>query len=178
MGKAAILASEKLDMIDLPSMYLINLDRSVERLHLFRERNGHLPNVIRVAAADGRELDRDALLRSGYITGDLPYGPGALGCAMSHLRLWEMAASQDKSITIFEDDVIVSYQFEKKALEVLSNMPDDWAIIQWGYLFHPLFLWVNLGISKAKLLGYGARRYAGPEGLRRLHTEEVSAPVR
>jgi GR25 family glycosyltransferase involved in LPS biosynthesis len=166
-------------MNGLPPIHLINLDRSTERLRLFRQCNDHLPDIVRVSAIDGSKLDREALIRSGYIIRDLPYGAGALGCAMSHVKLWEMAASQDRSITIFEDDIVVSRQFETRARDVLPAVPRDWDIIQWGWHFNPLFVWVDLGISKAKLLGYGRRNYNGTAELQKFQTEEYSpAPIR
>jgi len=116
-------------MNPLPPMHLINLDRSNDRLRLFRERNGHLQNVVRVPAIDGSELDREALVGSGYISRDLAYPNGQLGCAMSHLKLWETAASQERDVTVFEDDVVISYQFEKIAQELMSRLPNDWDII-------------------------------------------------
>jgi GR25 family glycosyltransferase involved in LPS biosynthesis len=166
-------------MNELPPMHLINLDRSTERLLRFKQRNPHLQNIVRVPATDGVALDRAALIRSGYINDDLPYPPGTLGCAVSHLKLWEIAVSQDRSITIFEDDTVVSHQFEKRAREVLSVLPADWDIIQWGYLFNPLFLWVDLGVCKAELHGYAGRNYDGAVGLQKFQAEMFSpTPLR
>ena len=85
-------------MPDLPPIHLINLDRSTERLHRFQERNFHLPKIVRVPAVDGSALDREELIRAGVINRDLPYAAGTLGCAMSHLSLWKMAASQNQDI--------------------------------------------------------------------------------
>src|SRR5271170_2990165 len=171
------LSEGKTDMSRLPPMHLINLDRSTERLRLFRERNGHLENVVRVPAIDGSELDREELIISGYISRDLDYGNGSLGCAMSHLKLWEMAASQERSITIFEDDAVTSYQFERVAQETMSKLPGDWDIIQWGCNFTPAFVWVDLGISKARLHCYGPKRYQGEAGLREFQAEEFSPAI-
>jgi len=166
-------------MNGLAPIHLINLDRSTERLRHFRERNGHLENIVRVPAVDGSAVDREALIRAGYITRDLPYGSETLGCAMSHLKLWEMAASQDQSITIFEDDIVIARQFEKRAREVMSVLPDDWGIIQWGYILNPTYVWVDLGISRVSLRCYGRPGYQGEEGLRKFQAEEYSAaPLR
>ena len=166
-------------MDGLPPMHVINLDRSTERLRRFRERNGHLQNILRVPAIDGGALDREALISSGYINRDLLYASGTLGCAMSHLRLWEMAVSQDQSLTIFEDDIVIAHQFEKRAREVMSVLPDDWDIIQWGYGFNPLFVWVDLGVSRVRLHPYGRSAYQGEEGLQKFQAEEYSAaPVK
>jgi len=168
----------KPDMDDFRPIHLINLDRSTERLRRFNERNGHLDNIVRVSATDGSTLDREALISSGYISGDLEYGPGALGCALSHVKLWETAVAQNRSITIFEDDIIVSQQFEKRAREVLSVVPRDWDIILWGFIFDPLYVWLDLGVSKATLRPYEGKAYSGSEGLSKFHAQEFNSPIR
>jgi GR25 family glycosyltransferase involved in LPS biosynthesis len=113
--------------------------------------------VQRVSATDGTTLDRDELLRSGYILDDLTYGAGALGCAMSHIRLWERALAENRSMTIFEDDVVASHRFIETSHRIMNALPADWGIVQWGYVFNPLFVWVDLGISKARLHCYGPK---------------------
>ena len=166
-------------MPGLPPIHLINLDRSTERLHRFQERNFHLPKIVRVPAVDGSALDREELIRTGVINRDLPYAAGTLGCAMSHLRLWKMAASQNQNITIFEDDIVVAHQFEARAQKILSLVPKDWDFILWGHSFNPLFVWFDQGISKARLQGYGARRYqtAGEQQLFQTQ-ESLSVPLK
>jgi hypothetical protein len=56
-----------------------------------------------------------------------------------------------------EDDTIATYRFQEKATQIISALPGDWDFIQWGYIFDPLFVWINLGISKAKLEFYDCR---------------------
>ena len=141
---------------DFP-IHLINLDRSTERLALFQKRNAHLRNVIRFPAVDGRLLDRDDLLREGLITPDCEYTAGALGCALSHSNLWKKALEENKTITVFEDDTVVTHRFEEKALQCLATLPKDWDFVQWGYIFDPLFVWVDFGFSKATLRFYGQK---------------------
>jgi glycosyl transferase family 25 len=126
------LKANKGKMTELPCIHLINLDRSPERLLRFRDYNSHLKEIVRVSATDGATVDRAALVSSGYINRDLPYSDGTLGCAMSHVKLWEMAASQDRSLTIIEDDIVVSLHFEARAREILAAVPADWDFIQWG----------------------------------------------
>lgn len=166
-------------MCDLPPIHVINLDRSFERLKRFLKLNSHLTDVVRVPAVDGSTLDREALIQSGYINRDLPYSPGALGCALSHLKLWEMAAFEDRSITILEDDAVVSYQFENRARGVLSIIRGDWDIVQWGHVFNPLYLWVDHGVSKARLNGYGMKKYQGMQEQQQFQVEDVlSVPLK
>jgi GR25 family glycosyltransferase involved in LPS biosynthesis/glycosyltransferase involved in cell wall biosynthesis len=163
----------------LPPMYVINLDRAPDRLRLFSERNQHLGRVTRVSASDGSKLDRKELTDTGYLSEDCPYLAGALGCALSHVILWKMAASQDRSITVFEDDIAVSRHFVSQATALLSVLPDDWDFIQWGYILNPLFAWVDLGVSRVRLQPYGPRPLSSGPGIRRFQSEPVCpAPLK
>ena len=138
----------------LPPNYVISLDRSAGRLRHFRERNSHI-EAIRISAVDGSSLDRSALEKSGVIAADLPYEAGSLGCALSHMGMWEMALAQNRAVTILEDDAVVSHQFEKEASEILGTLPADWDFIMWGSNLPPAFAWVDIGLCKVKLHDYG-----------------------
>ena len=133
---------------------LINLDRSAERLARFHERNSHLKNVRRFSAVDGSLIDVEGLIRKGDIAKDLRYKRGTLGCAFSHIELWRQSVRQDRILTIFEDDVVVSVDFESEVRGVLSATPKDWDVIQWGYIYHPSFLWLDFEFAKANLRFY------------------------
>ena len=166
-------------MTVFPCIRVINLNRNIERFRDFILHNGHLGDIERVAAMEGASLDRQALIRSGHIAEELAYLPDALGVAMSHIRLWETAVAENRSLTILEDDILVSHHFCRRASEILASVPDDWAIIQWGHLLNPLFTWVDLGISKAKLVGYGDRRYEDETGQAQFQQDDhPAAPIR
>src|SRR5262249_1285434 len=129
----------------LRQVHFINLDRSTARLAKFRDRNAHLDDIIRVPAGDGALVDKEELVRDGIITADLGYAPGSLGCAVSHVSLWNKAASQNRIVTIFEDDVVCSRNFQEEAARVRATMTDEWDIIKWGANFYPLFMWLDFG---------------------------------
>ncbi|WP_263372961.1 glycosyltransferase family 25 protein [Granulicella aggregans] len=115
---------------------LINLERSTERLASFLEINKHLSDVYRVPAVDGSTLDRGKLREGGILADEMPlYTNGALGCALSHLAQWNLAANNDRFVTIAEDDAIFHLQFEPLAEKVIASLPPDWDIIQWGWNF-------------------------------------------
>jgi GR25 family glycosyltransferase involved in LPS biosynthesis len=115
---------------------LINLDRSTERLASFLEINKHLSDVYRVPAVDGSTLDRAKLRTGGILADEMPlYTAGALGCALSHLAQWNLAAASDRFVTIAEDDAIFHLEFEPLAEKVIASLPPDWDIIQWGWNF-------------------------------------------
>lgn len=147
----------------LPAAYVINLDRSGDRLARFRARNRHLPEVSRFPGVDGGAVSRAELEAAGYVSGELDYGAGSLGCAVSHVKLWEMAAAEDRAITVFEDDAALAHQFERCADKVLSKLPADWDVVLWGNNFPPAFIWVDLGGSKTRIVPYGRASRTTPE---------------
>jgi GR25 family glycosyltransferase involved in LPS biosynthesis len=138
----------------LHQVHVINLDRSTGRLENFRKRNPHLTDFLRVTAIDGTTVDKTQLVSDGTITDDLAYSPGSLGCALSHVNLWKKAVSENRIVTIFEDDVICSLYFREESARILSKFANHWDVIQWGANFYPLFSWLDFGFSKAKLEFY------------------------
>jgi GR25 family glycosyltransferase involved in LPS biosynthesis/glycosyltransferase involved in cell wall biosynthesis len=143
-------------------IYVVNLDRSTERLATFYKRNSHLRDVIRVPAVNGQLLDREALVKAGLLTRDCSYRSGAIGCAISHVELWRKALRENRAVTVFEDDAIATYGFQEKAERIISTLPEDWDFIQWGYNFDPLYVWANFGFSKANLRFYD-QQFIGEE---------------
>jgi GR25 family glycosyltransferase involved in LPS biosynthesis/glycosyltransferase involved in cell wall biosynthesis len=158
-GDEAVLTSQEAAVTPSPAadfpIHLINLDRSTERLAAFRKFNAHLRNVIRVSAVDGRQLDRDTLIKEGLVDPNCSYKAGALACALSHVNLWKQAVAENMVMTVFEDDAIATERFEEKAARLIAGLPNDWDFVQWGYNFRPLFVWADFGFSKATMRFYG-----------------------
>ena len=120
-------------------IYVINLDRSPERLEAFRRTNAHLPEIHRFSAVDGATMDRTRLIEEGIIAKDLPYSNGALGCAMSHVFFWETAIGQGEAITVVEDDAILHRDFVERASELTSKLP-EWDLVVWGWNFDSILM--------------------------------------
>lgn len=103
--------------------YVINLDRSVERLTLFRERAAKVGlNFERFPAVDGKQLSDDVVSlwqqRSKIWE---PLLPTEVACFLSHRGVWQKIASgADPWAIVVEDDVV----FSPDAGEVLSS--PDW----------------------------------------------------
>lgn len=95
-------------------VFLLNLDRRPDRWHAFqegfREAAGEdsLALVERVSAVDGSRVDMDALLKRGLLSRlghrrlqepparriwGMDLTPGAVGCALSHIKLWGRIAA-------------------------------------------------------------------------------------
>ena len=120
---------------------VINLDRSTDRLLTFETLNTH-PNLkfLRFPAIDGKDLARGPLIDRGIIAADLSYSDGALGCALSHLGLWDLAIEQSQTLTVCEDDAIFNRGFEAAAESLIKGLPGDWHMILWGWNFDSVLL--------------------------------------
>lgn len=115
------------------SVNVISLDRTPERFTRFVERHPGLP-VERVAAVDGLTLDRGALIGDGILRPENTWRMGALGCAMSHVRLWRRCAEGTDPIHVAEDDVLLREDFLTAAAAVLASLP-AWDVVLWGHNF-------------------------------------------
>jgi glycosyl transferase, family 25 len=116
---------------------VINLDRSADRLAEFTAANGHLAEISRFPAVDGQRLDTTPLIERGILTSAIldHYSIGAVGCAMSHLALWDIAIESGQNLTIAEDDAIFNSEFDRRATELIETLPADWDLILWGWNF-------------------------------------------
>ena len=135
-------------------VYVISLDRSAERLSLFLERNSHLPDIVRARAVDGADLDRGNLVARGILAPDLDYTNAALGCAISHACIWQIASAKNAPLTVAEDDAIFRNDFAAAAEASMDALPEDWDFVLWGWNFNSV-LCVDLlpGITPCVLVG-------------------------
>ncbi len=91
--------------------FLINLDRSPDRLHFFESQAAASGiSFTRVSGVDGRELTQqeldDAVAPSYEFQ---PINAGEIGLFMSHKRAWErLIESGDPHAAVFEDDAVLS----------------------------------------------------------------------
>jgi glycosyl transferase, family 25 len=116
-------------------MYVINLDRTPERMRRFQQVNPHLTHVTRFPAVDGSTVTHAALLQKQIFTEPIFYSNGSIGNTLSHLQLWNMAAAKSASTTVFEDDAIVHKDFETLAPSMIAGLGSDWDVVLWGWNF-------------------------------------------
>jgi glycosyl transferase family 25 len=92
--------------------YLINLDRSEDRLAHMRQQLGRLGvDFERIAAIDGAVMAEDALAAFQRARPSKHEGwlPGEVGCFLSHFEAWSrIAAGEEPWGAVFEDDLRVS----------------------------------------------------------------------
>jgi glycosyl transferase family 25 len=116
-------------------VYVISLDRSADRFSSFLERNSHLPGIIRARAVDGTDLAHNDLVARGILSRDLGYTHAALGCAMSHACVWQIASGMDEPLTVAEDDAVFRRDFPAAEQGLIAALPRDWDLVLWGWNF-------------------------------------------
>ncbi len=130
---------------------VVNLDRTPERLIQFARNNPGLP-FDRFAAIDGGSRPRDAWIAAGLIATGNKYGPGAIGCAASHIALWRQCAAGSTPLHIAEDDAILRSDFLAVANQMLDGL-GNWDIALWGHNFDwPVQVSNGPGLEPAILL--------------------------
>jgi GR25 family glycosyltransferase involved in LPS biosynthesis len=122
-------------------VHVINLERSKDRWLAFEALNaGAKINFRRYPAVDGKEVARTPLADRGIIAADLAYNDGALGAALSHLALWDLAIERNQALTVCEDDAVLNKGFEPAAEALIKTLPPDWHLVLWGWNFDSILL--------------------------------------
>lgn len=131
---------------------VISLARSVERRAVFAHHNAHIAYSF-FDAADGAQIYPELRMTPELFDADLNYNAGALGCATSHLLLWQEAAATGTTLTILEDDAILRHDFHEQSAAVLAQLDPDWDMVVWGWNFDSILsLNIMPGVSRAVTL--------------------------
>ena len=107
--------------VDTVQTYVINLDRRRDRWEALEAQPEvrKIPNVQRFSAVDGKTLNAETDSRISVIgryniknftrrSHDMLDSIGGVGCALSHITLWQKLAASDQEVfLILEDDLIV-----------------------------------------------------------------------
>ncbi len=110
---------------------VVNLDRRPDRMEAFLRRfsdvaGGELAaRLDRCPAIDGRILTLTPEIRHLFRGNDFGYRRSFIGCALSHLALWqELAASDAPGFLILEDDVTLCPGFGGQLVELCGALED------------------------------------------------------
>ena len=133
--------------------FCINMDSHTNRLQHFESQlvNAGLGNIYeRVSAIVGADLDfedipltdesRRRLIKSeaaGVRTRDEDLTLGAVGCYLSHLKVWELIVEKNIDYAlVFEDDVMLPSYTAERVVNYLRTLPEDWDIVYFGSVKH------------------------------------------
>ena len=115
---------------NIDKIYVINLKKNQDSLEKFME-NDKKANVEveRFDAVYGKELSKDHPDILKYFVKDHGLNDGQIGCALSHIKIWEDAIKNNyNNIIVFEDDAIIPEDFWDRFNEAYNELPKDWKI--------------------------------------------------
>lgn len=114
--------------------YLINLDRSTDRLELMKnEFNKCNLTFERISAIDAKNLSGDEYLIDNKYDRDLL--PGEIGCYLSHVSTFKKFLSTDNEFAlIIEDDAILPENFKISIEEAMNQYVDLETKHRWDVL--------------------------------------------
>lgn len=103
--------------------YVISVPGTRPRDGVAARMSGKLPNLQFFDGVDGSSLKQ----RQGWLT------PGELGCAASHMRLWEHILGADEPTLILEDDAELVGDFPRRFADLLRHVGDEVDIVFLGH---------------------------------------------
>ena len=147
-------------MATLPPIWVVSLRRATERRRFVERSFAEAGlDVELIDAVDGYALTPEqraeySRSRTAYQYGRL-LSPGAIGCALSHLAVWErLRDSGLPEVVVFEDDTRPLLGF-RQVLEERGRLPDDWDVVT----FHSLYDWAGPSPTGVELGGSRACRF-------------------
>ena len=116
------------------------MDKREDRLiKFFKQNNKHLSNFHVFKAVDGMTLEPSQKIQRLFEKSDHYGRRGLVGCAMSHMKLWKMLASdpQKQFMIILEDDIKLTKDFNMKILNLIHNHRDDFEMLVFHWNPYP-----------------------------------------
>lgn len=128
-------------------IYLINLDRSPERLAFANKSIDQLPYAFtRISAVDGKKLPQayvDSIVDKGAFevyTGK-HVERGTIGCSLSHIKAWQAFLASDNDFAlILEDDIGFNAKDMQDVIAALLDQLSLWDLVNFENLHRSLSL--------------------------------------
>jgi GR25 family glycosyltransferase involved in LPS biosynthesis len=125
---------------NIDEAYVINLERRKDRLDIFKTTHPYMKNKTYVwKATDGRALTLTPDIIHCFRNNDFGWKKAVMGCALSHLGLWEKLANdtEAKSYLILEDDVRFTASWQEWWSAHASDMPANADVVYLGGVLPP-----------------------------------------
>jgi len=119
-------------------VFVVNMDRRADRLATFKETHPTLyKHTYKWRATDGTKLTLSPQLAYLFRNNDFKWKKPVMGCAISHLGLWEKCANDSHNYLILEDDVRLQADWESKWAVAAPQIPTDADVIYLGGVLPP-----------------------------------------
>ena len=124
--------------MQIANVHVINMDGSADRMKSIEDQcSRENISFTRFPAVNGRDLAlgdiEGRIATDSYMYKNLERNRGEIGCAFSHMDLWQQFNSSQLSMMIVvEDDVIFCDKFNQKINKYLAKAPVDWDVIYLG----------------------------------------------
>jgi GR25 family glycosyltransferase involved in LPS biosynthesis len=106
-----------------------------EEIIKFDAIDGSKLNVDRVPLSELAQAELQQLETTGFRTKHYQLTKGAIGCYLSHVKIWEnILKTKSENCLIFEDDAQVPHDILDKINTEMQFIPNDWDIVLFGYI--------------------------------------------
>jgi GR25 family glycosyltransferase involved in LPS biosynthesis len=125
---------------NIDEAYVINLERRKDRLESFKCAHQYMKERTYVwKATDGRALRMTPDIAHCFRSNDFGWKKAVMGCALSHIGLWEKLANDTiaKSYLILEDDVRFASVWQDWWSAHAADMPQDADVVYLGGVLPP-----------------------------------------
>jgi GR25 family glycosyltransferase involved in LPS biosynthesis len=118
----------------IDKIYVINLKKNCDRLKVFMKRAKKANiQVERFDAIYGKDLPENHPYIHKYFVKNHNLNPGQIGCALSHIKIWEDAIKNNyKNIIVFEDDAVIPKDFWNKFNKSYNELPANYDMLLLG----------------------------------------------
>ena len=121
------------NIIENTDIFVINLDKDKDRWEYYENLNISSIKINRFNGIYGKDLDRNNLIESGVLDNKNILKDGQLGCALSHMNLWNDSLKYpNKYLLVLEDDAIIDKDICKKINDLEDYLPEAWDVIFLG----------------------------------------------
>ena len=122
---------------------VISLERTPNRLQAFQARTRNIvPEVMLHPGTDGNSLDLEALSFKGFLDTKAKFWPrGQIGCALSHINVWQECRRIGEPFLVFEDDVLLSNNFRSCLSSLMLSLPESWEFCLLGWNHDSCLQW-------------------------------------
>jgi GR25 family glycosyltransferase involved in LPS biosynthesis len=127
------ISNNKNGIIENTDIFVINLEKDNDRWNYYKNLNIPSIKINRFNGIYGKDLDRNNLIKSGVLSTTNVLKDGQLGCALSHMNLWNYSLKyKNKYLLVLEDDVILEKDIYNKINNLEDYLPENWDVIFLG----------------------------------------------